>query len=362
MPVTLQKLQKPFFTLALYLRQSFRRYKNSALITVLALIFCLVAAFITDQGHLLTLVPSIVAKVVFSLIAVYAVIALIINIIRMMCFIKPKSPIRHTIKELKDFLGRKKQVINLVYVLLLFSVFAAAFSTTKALIYQLNGFRWDKTFESFDRTISFGSSPHEYLTWLFSTPETSLFIEVMYQLWFYIYYSSIVYVAYHYAHSNLSQRYLLASVLTWFLGGNLIAIIFSSAGPIFPEIHSLETYNDHLRKMGEAAVYFDSFAISVKEKLLNGFQISNLTSISAFPSMHVASTTLMVLMCRQINPKLYLVSVCYLIIIITGSVALLWHYLVDSIAGVFIALTTWGIAGWKPIAERQRSRGAPNPP
>lgn len=310
-------------------------------------------AVITGQTRLLAQAPSTIFQIVFSLIAVYAVVALIINIIRMMFFIKPQSPIKHTIKELRQFFRKRKQAVNLAYVLFLFSVFAAAFSATKALIYPINGFKWDATFEQIDKFISFGQYPHEYLAWVFSTPETSLLIELTYQLWLYIYYSSIVYVGYHLAHSKLSQRYLLASVLTWFIGGNLIAIIFSSAGPIFPEIHLLESYNDHLETMASMPVYFDSFALTIKEKLLFGFNHSSLTSISAFPSMHVASTTLMVLMCRHLNRRLYLASAFYLLIIFAGSVALLWHYLIDSIAGFFLAIGFWKIAGWGPFSEKK---------
>jgi membrane-associated phospholipid phosphatase len=69
------------------------------------------------------------------------------------------------------------------------------------------------------------------------------------------------------------------------------------------------------------------------------------SSISAFPSMHVAIAMLVFLACRHISWWLKVLSAAYLALIFLGSIFLGWHYAIDGYAGAGIALAAWWLGG-----------------
>jgi hypothetical protein len=66
--------------------------------------------------------------------------------------------------------------------------------------------------------------------------------------------------------------------------------------------------------------------------------------ISAMPSVHVAASLWMALVVRAFTPRLQAFGWAYFSLILIGSVYLGWHYALDGIAGVIIALAAWRLA------------------
>lgn len=251
---------------------------------------------------------------------------------------------RFLIERSRAFVADQERAASCIYVAVLFSIFAAAFSLNKAMISKINPFAWDERLSQLDSALFFGSYPHEYLGWIFSTPLSAVFMETIYQVWYYVFYLSIVVAGYYLANTRQARIYLLASVLCWFVGGNVLALVFSSAGPVFEEIHGMGIYEDHRAKILAATPIIGSFSDVVRDRLLFAYSNHGASSISAFPSMHVGSTVLVTMLAWQGGVMVRVISLLFLGAVIVGSVALLWHYAVDSVAGLIVGLVCWFVA------------------
>jgi len=143
--------------------------------------------------------------------------------------------------------------------------------------------------------------------------------------------------------SSTKSRAMIAYFLT-VAGGAIGQYLLSSAGPVFyerigfgdrfaalpiePWVSSATTYlwGDYLRAGGHVG-----------------------SGISAMPSLHVAIALWVALVIRAYAPRLAPLGFFYFALILIGSVLLGWHYAVDGIAAVAIALVAWQIA---PLRER----------
>ena len=67
--------------------------------------------------------------------------------------------------------------------------------------------------------------------------------------------------------------------------------------------------------------------------------------ISAMPSMHVVAAVLTALISWRFRKWLGIAATAYAAIVVIGSFHLAWHYAVDAIAGIALALLFWWIAG-----------------
>ncbi|UCI20109.1 phosphatase PAP2 family protein [Mesorhizobium sp. B2-1-8] len=67
--------------------------------------------------------------------------------------------------------------------------------------------------------------------------------------------------------------------------------------------------------------------------------------ISAMPSMHNAQAALFAAVAYSINRRFGHVMLAYAVLIFLGSIHLGWHYAVDGIVGVTVALAIWLCCG-----------------
>jgi hypothetical protein len=77
------------------------------------------------------------------------------------------------------------------------------------------------------------------------------------------------------------------------------------------------------------------------------------TGISAMPSLHVAIALWFALVVRAYAPRMAGIGYLYFALILIGSVLLGWHYAVDGMAAIAIALVSWRVAGALPFARRK---------
>ena len=221
------------------------------------------------------------------------------------------------------------------------------------MIPYINPFSWDVSLYKLDLRIFSNSLPHVYFEWLLNSKIILPILELSYQLWFYAYYGTLMYAAYFLHSRRASICFLLSSIIAWSFGGIGIATLFSSAGPIFIDIHGIINYLPHYRVLENGYLFWDSFALSIQQKLYSLYTNNKITSISAFPSMHVASATLMVILASSISRALFIAALVFLCLIFLGSFFLLWHYFVDSAAGVAIGIAAWNVANIFVPASKQ---------
>jgi membrane-associated phospholipid phosphatase len=135
--------------------------------------------------------------------------------------------------------------------------------------------------------------------------------------------------------------------LTWAIGGNLVATIFSSAGPCYYGLLGLGGEYDSLLKLLHDHAATGALTVVETQALLWEFNKDpqSVNAISAFPSMHVASSVLMACFAFQWSRLAGLITTAFAVVIMIGSVLLAWHYAVDGYAGALIAISCWKIAG-----------------
>ncbi len=235
-----------------------------------------------------------------------------------------------------------------------FSVFMAVFPYLKGAIPALVPFSWDPFMAALDRAILGGVDAWEPLFAIFGAPVLLTTFNISYHAWFFVMYF-IIFTA-CFSRSNLQARaqFFLAFMLTWIIGGNLLATIFSSAGPAYYHLLGLGNQfaplMDSLRAANDISPVW---ALRVQDTLWEGYVgTGRISGISAFPSMHVASTTVMALYAASYARWAGRAMTVFLGFIALGSVLLGWHYAVDAFAGVALALLFWRIS---PYLLGQRS-------
>jgi PAP2 superfamily len=272
---------------------------------------------------------------------------------------RSRRPVRDMLDWARGHLGTPGLLPNAAVTVTLFVLFAAGFSVLKGAIAVVAPFRWDAALSALDRALHFGRLPHEWLEPL-TRPLPVAVLNVAYNLWFFLLVVGWLATAVSVRRPGLRHQYLLAFMLTWFVGGFLVACVMSSAGPCyFDRIGLGEAYAPLMARLRAVEAAHGIWAVETQNLLWAGFTGARPGSagISAFPSMHVASATLFVLAARHLGRAAFGAALAFWVMILAGSVVLAWHYAVDGYAGTLIAVAAWWLAG----RHRRRVGLAPAP-
>jgi hypothetical protein len=159
--------------------------------------------------------------------------------------------------------------------------------------------------------------------------------------WFVICFGMVYWVAVSPRLDGVRVRYFVTFLLTWGVIGNLLATIFSSAGPVYygyvtgdharfaDQVAFLATTADQVGSAASYQAYLWQMYVSAEPGLGTG--------ISAFPSMHLALITMNVMFLRELKPSWTPWAWLYTAILLVSSVYLGWHYAVDGIASIALA-------------------------
>jgi hypothetical protein len=249
--------------------------------------------------------------------------------------------------EVRGFLSERSRLIGGLIAAVLMTFMMIAFGQLKHLISVLNPFCWDEFFMQLDRTLHLGILPHVFTHAVFGGHYMISFFTGMYNLWLFFIYFVLLGACFMRPDSMLRMQFLLAFLFTWAVGGNLLATVFSSAGPVYySELGLGHTYNDLMEILRDHAAT-GALTVVDTQALLWSLQTrpDPLNGISAFPSMHVASSVLMALFLSRISKLLGRAAIFFATVIMIGSVLLAWHYAVDGYAGGAIAIVCWYASG-----------------
>lgn len=321
-----------------------------------AILFAVLAAHIAFAAGIVAVTPGLrppgPAMLLLSFASVLGII-LPLSIVSLRFYhlatkVRPKHPIPALVRDILDFLRQPNRMANALPVVAVFVVFTTVFTYLKGAVPLVQPFAWDMTFMEWDRWLHFGYDPWRLLQPLLGYPAVTHLITYAYHLWFMVMWLMIVGLAFARAPSVLRMQFFLAFMLTWGVGGNVLAIVFSSAGPCYYSLIGLSPdpfapLMAYLYKVHEATPLW---AVDTQQMLWQGYQGDGLRlGISAMPSMHNAAILLSAFAGWRMNRSLGMVLYACVILIFLGSVHLGWHYAIDAYAGWAIALLAWWGAG-----------------
>jgi hypothetical protein len=266
---------------------------------------------------------------------------------------RSKSPLKIIVGDIKHLLLFPGRTVSLLLFLSSSSIVFSAYTSVKSTIGAIFPFKYDELFYSLDKYIHFGYSPWEITHSLFSHPLASFTINFLYNIWFLLVFLGLILI--YLRQDKCRHQYLLTYFFTWLVTGGIGAIALASAGPCFSEALLDVSWYDELFERLQVQHHWlqthfnmDLWALTTQASLWDSHMdqaISLGGGVSAMPSMHVATTTVMALGARSINRYLGYAAIIYLICIQIGSVHLGWHYAIDGYVSILVTLGLWKVFG-----------------
>ncbi len=271
--------------------------------------------------------------------------------------VKKPMPRDSILVDFKRVWLNKNYILSFLIPVLLLPNFIALFSAFKSHIPIIMPFYGDELFRDIDMALHFGVDPWRITHFIFGNQYFTLLIDFFYTLWFPIVFTYTVWQIVHVGFGFNRVRYLISFGLVWFINGSILALLFSSVGPVyFAEFLNGAQYfqplMDQLHKIDaqlNASIGYGIANLQVQELLLNLFKYSKGgigEGISAMPSLHVSVALLLFLAARRENKYIGYFKLIMLVFIIIGSVHLGWHYAVDAYLGLFATYIIWVSVGW----------------
>lgn len=265
---------------------------------------------------------------------------------------RPRQLTRYIAGGLRIYLTGER-ILFAAPVLTMMPVFASSFSIIKAAVPLIQPFAWDARLASWDRSLHGGVQPWELLQYLFGHPVLTAALNITYHLWFFILLATLYWLAFAMEYRRLRMQFLLSFVLSWILLGNVMAMLFSSAGPCFygHVVPGPNPYAALMQYLSVADSHIPVLALHVQHTLWNDYAQgfgSTALSISAMPSMHVGSATLLALLGWRLNRKVGIALTIFAVLIMLGSVHLGWHYAIDGYVAAIGAALIWFAIGRLP--------------
>lgn len=219
----------------------------------------------------------------------------------------------------------------------------------KAFVKNWGGFYADPLLLQLETVLHFGQVPLAFIPdWMFQHRFIAL-VDEAYLSWFSVMYFFVGYALFAEKDMAQQKRFIWSSLILWFFAGVGAAMALSSCGPIFLEFFHTQlapTYQPFVDKMiAIAREHKETYSFLKNRDLLYANTLKGdllpQFSISAMPSLHVAIAWLNVLYARKINPWFAGATFAYFVVILFGSVFLLWHYAIDGYAGMILASLVW---------------------
>ncbi len=267
-------------------------------------------------------------------------------------YVKPSSPTRGLIDAFKAFFLNPAHFAQGLPALLIISVVGFIFSDIQGNILALQPHTWDVTFADWDKALHFGKQPWEWLQPIVGYAPITFLINLNYNMWFFSMMILLIHFGFAAKSSELRTRFFLTYVSIWIISGNILAVVFASAGPCYYSRLGLspDPYVGLMQYLRHVNDIIPVWAVSLQDTLWQGHVAGIKGSVvSAMPSLHNGSALLFALAGFQINKFWGRVLSAHAVLIFIGSIHLAWHYAIDSYMAWTVTLIVWFAAA--PIAR-----------
>lgn len=238
---------------------------------------------------------------------------------------------------------------NMFHTVVTITPLMIAFTALKSVVPLIQPFSWDPVFERWDRVLFFGYTPWTLTQPLLGYPVVTTALDGAYAAWFFVIFGVLIWQAFFAPSSLARMQYLLAFSFSWFIAGNILAAVFASVGPcyyglVFPS----DPYATQIAYLHSVNPEGSLLALALQDRVWESYDQARGVSIgiSAMPSMHVVAAVLTALICWRHRTWLGVVATVYAALVVIGSFHLAWHYAVDAVAGIALALLFWWLAGF----------------
>jgi hypothetical protein len=276
---------------------------------------------------------------------------------------RPKHPLAVVARWAASCICRDNRPGNIFHTVAALAPLMLSFAAMKQVIQQVNPFAWDHTFMEWDRFLGMGHLPWYYLQPLLGYPIVTSGLNLLYELWFGLMFGTLFWQAFAAKSTVLRSQFLLAFAFAWFIAGNVLATILSSAGPCFygmAHVPGPNPYIEQIAYLHSVARHWPMDSVWLQDVLWHAYTSGrgDIAGISAMPSMHVTIAVLLALFGWNFDRRLGIILTAYAGIVFIASMTLAWHYAVDGIFGTMLAAVFWVTAGLIAAAwHRYLARG-----
>ena len=262
--------------------------------------------------------------------------------------IKPDSPVKQMGRDIASLFTKPAALITGLPLLAAMVVFNKGMLELKPMIPLVKPFSFDEAFMQLDRSLHFGVDPWVWLQPVLGHDLVTFAISIAYNFWFLALFGTFMWFGFARQASALRSQFFISYMLCWWIGGGLLAVYFSSAGPVYYSNIGLSPdpfvpLMDYLR---DVDTRWPIWSLFTQQALWDGYTGKGpAIGIAAFPSMHNASAVLFALAACRLSKLAGWIFSIYAAIILVGSVHLGWHYAVDGYGAIVLALVCWWIAG-----------------
>ncbi len=329
--------------------------------------WCIIIAFYVCYMILHYLRPDLVttnvlkgALIVFLGCApVVGLCIVVMRVYHVIVHVRPKHPTIGIPKGVAEFFVNPKRWANGLPMMVVMVFFAYMFADIQGKIVLINPVLWDVDFAALDKALHFGKHPWEWLQPIFGFQLATSLINLNYVMWFFVMWTFFVHFGFQEERSELRTQFFLSFILTWLVGGIIMATFLATGGPCYFSRFgfSPDPYVDLMAYLRQVDTIYPVWAIRLQDIVwkghLNGVPLSE---ISAMPSMHNATTLLFIVAGFRIGRFWGWLMCVHALFIFIGSFMLAWHYAVDSYVAWPVAYVIW--LAMAPVARWWHSTAA----
>lgn len=267
-----------------------------------------------------------------------------------MAVIRPARLTRFLFQGVSGYLTRAR-LYHAAPVVMLFPIFAAAFTHLKVALPHLSPQLWDARLAAWDIALHGGVPPSTWLHAVTGHPFVIAVLTAAYHLWFFLLLAVLYWQVFSMEQPRLRMQFLLTFVLSWIVLGTIAAACLRSVGPCYYSqvVAGPSPYASLMAYLQQADQVIPVPSLHVQQLLWDGYmEVPGAASygVSAMPSLHVASATLMALLARRLHRGAGIAFTLFAVLILIGSIQLGWHYAIDGYAGILGTIAIWKATGW----------------
>ncbi|KIC41495.1 hypothetical protein RA27_09595 [Ruegeria sp. ANG-R] len=240
--------------------------------------------------------------------------------------------------------GLRARIVRTLYAFFGCLLFCAAFSITKTSIPYLMPFYADEILANIDNILHFGVDPWEIAHRASAYVTPSLVETIYFTIWILPAFFLPVIIALTDESEARRNRFMILYCTCWILLGNVLALVFSSVGPIYYDLllggdrfaglsDALGTSGLTDSKLGKLQTFLWHDYVSQAQTFGSG--------ISAFPSVHVGVAMVVALYMAERSMYLLIPGLVFLIAVLFCSVFNGWHYAIDGYVSIGVIAVAW---------------------